>query len=128
MKDNIFFYFFMFNSIICLNLREKTLINNIPVERSKIKYQRFNKNNLKYIINRTLILIFVIICYIIKKIKSGKEKEEKEQEYRPLKKKFKKNKYYDMIPTIQIKEENIIVEKTNDIYPKTNKIYQEYKI
>ena len=78
----------LINSIICLNLREKRIIQNVPIERNKIKYYRLNRNNFKYFINRTLILFIVIICYIIKKSRSYKE-EEKEG-YKPLKKNQRK--------------------------------------
>ena len=121
MKINVLFVF-LINSIICLNLREKRIIQNETIERNKIKYHRLNRNNLKYFINRTLILFIVIICYIIKKIRSYNE-EEKEG-YKPLKKKSKKNKYYT-IPKKGLIEEKIIIEELNEKPSKTNKIFQE---
>jgi hypothetical protein len=118
----IFLFVFLINSLICLNLRDKRIIKDFPIERNKFKYHTLNRNNLKYFINRSLILFIVIICYIIKKVKSCKE-EEKEG-YIPLKKKSKKNKYYT-IPKKEIIEEKIIKEQLNEEPSKSKKVFQE---
>jgi len=76
-----------------------------------------------YVYDKTLILIFLIICYIVKKVKNCKEEEKEKEEYKPLKKKFK-NKYYT-IPKKEYIEEKISIKTFNEKPLKTNKIFQE---